>query len=1326
MASLTPLRSLLFLALWLMPQLSWAQGLNVVLSCPVGLNDPAAPQNPLIVSNAQIQAGLQSGDTLNTFTCQIFVGNQTGLSLRAVRFTLTLPQSQIALHDPLRSPGGAWLAAGGYTTAPLAASWTVLSQPPAGFPAGVWSAPMRTYTWTQDLSADANATLELRFRVQRDVALSLGQDDTIRLDTVAPGVQVAPQLNVIREDGAGLGQLHPQLETYGSPNIDPDGGYLNFIIWSRGNLWTWQTFLQTKTRLKIYLPYAVIDPATGAASARADGLFDASSPHHHALVDYDQLDGRFEDYRGGDVSALRTILRFGMGQVAGPATGPNAGRSVEWSAAQQLITLHTATWWLDTFVHYRTPHMRLKAPMRWGALPGGAAALAGAQLPLRVCYSSEVLRRFGAQPEVCYTQTYVVAPDPDALEPAGLLTSTNLGRLDNAPVPPLGADMSVIQSATNLLTQRSKPLPRLDYVMQLPGDSQRRTRFEEAHYFFGVSPGAALEIYASAAPSAYGEAADLRQRVLPGAEDQWVLCGVGTCSRAAVAAAGLDPDAVTQVRFSLRDLEPAGYELANHSYANPVAFKRALRLRWTEDGTTAGSVDGSSPQLSWSMLGAAIGAHYDASALLLDGRRVGGPTWAAGFTRLWAEVGQPPRLFAIDHQAGSNSYTWGQGVAPATTNRAAAFACGVADYSQSYSGLKLPFVFSMILPVNYDPVDPIDQSSIKVKPYLQSVARQDFFAGFYNVNTRDSSGFAPPSAGGAWEYAWDAATRRLTVTIRELPGAAALTPGQVLGVEVEGLVLPGAARLITIRSPADPSRHCDILVQSDRNADGVYVAERLSPSTRPAAVELPVTSIAPVLSFPGTHASPPQLEPGELLRYQLELSNAAYPTTPGDPFATASARETMLYQRVTRAGDHPDVEAAGAGGRFVEAASADASAIWISAEEAPALMQSSALGAGWLRCSDAPAPCDAQAVAALGLSASQVRWVGFQLDEVLVTDAAPRGVAPRWGATRVNRPYLAQVTIRDDGSSPGATLRARAEVRTQDAAPGATLEPQLDVWIFSACDAGPIAGAVERCDGLDNNCDGAIDEGLGVGMSCAVDVAGCEQQGRLRCVDGAARCVVEAPDLDASNLCAAPADACEPHGVIAGGACVVAAEGCALAGAWVCDDAGARCEPLSTADADGDGSPDVCDCAPQDAARYPGAEELCNGGDDDCDGLIDEGIAGLGEACDGGECAGVSRCGPSGGVICVVEEACAGEAREDADGDGVEDMFDNCPQEPNAGQLDEDGDGVGDVCEEALPSEQLWLVQGQSCASAGGAPGGAWWLLVAALWMLSASRRRRR
>ncbi len=183
-------------------------------------------------------------------------------------------------------------------------------------------------------------------------------------------------------------------------------------------------------------------------------------------------------------------------------------------------------------------------------------------------------------------------------------------------------------------------------------------------------------------------------------------------------------------------------------------------------------------------------------------------------------------------------------------------------------------------------------------------------------------------------------------------------------------------------------------------------------------------------------------------------------------------------------------------------------------------------------------------------------------------------------------------------------------------------------WV---CDYTGVAGYEEDetlCDGLDNDCDGLTDEGWDVGLACDGDDTDLCQNGTWTCTpDGMGLECLNETEVDIEEVCnnydddcdgdvdeveVSPAEAgCASKGVCASGEGVVVT--CAEVG-YACDYSGVQ--------------------------GWEADETLCDGLDNDCDGKTDEELlfegAALGEDCDGwGECGiGKVQCGPGGSIIC--------------------------------------------------------------------------------------------
>ncbi|PKN53929.1 MAG: hypothetical protein CVU56_29215, partial [Deltaproteobacteria bacterium HGW-Deltaproteobacteria-14] len=200
--------------------------------------------------------------------------------------------------------------------------------------------------------------------------------------------------------------------------------------------------------------------------------------------------------------------------------------------------------------------------------------------------------------------------------------------------------------------------------------------------------------------------------------------------------------------------------------------------------------------------------------------------------------------------------------------------------------------------------------------------------------------------------------------------------------------------------------------------------------------------------------------------------------------------------------------------------------------------------------------------------------------------------------------------------------------------------------------------AAEVCNGVDDDCDGVIDEEI-PGEACTVagDVGVCP--GETRCVEAHMMCIGRTPTTEECN---GRDDDCD--GTVDNG--------------FPDSDADTQADCVDDDD-DDDGTPDSEDCAPLDPTAHPGAIEACSGRDDDCDGKTDEegatGCAPWLRDADGdghgSTAAARCLCGPDA----VTRDVVAGATGDDCD-DLAPTVYSGAPEVCNG--VDEDCDGETD------------------------------------------------
>ncbi len=186
--------------------------------------------------------------------------------------------------------------------------------------------------------------------------------------------------------------------------------------------------------------------------------------------------------------------------------------------------------------------------------------------------------------------------------------------------------------------------------------------------------------------------------------------------------------------------------------------------------------------------------------------------------------------------------------------------------------------------------------------------------------------------------------------------------------------------------------------------------------------------------------------------------------------------------------------------------------------------------------------------------------------------------------------------------------------------------PEDDAAEATAAVAGECADEETACDGIDDDCNGQVDDVVGAGEPCDGDDADACERGTMQCQGNALACV---GDVNVVEVCNGLDDDCR-NGV----------------------DDGMVERPTQNQQGLCAGNTEVCngvDGYEPAPGNYPSTGETCNGLDDDCDSLVDEGMVDrladnqLGR-CAGNmeECNGVDGYEPVPSSYTAADETCNG------------------------------------------------------------------------------------
>lgn len=1152
-----------------------AQGLAVDLQCWSGSTE----STPL--------ARLTFDEVVKPFGCKVLISNNTGANLTGVDFELTFGEHPLAPLSPNPLMGN--YDVGAYLNCP--------TQPPTGnsfrpnmvldvsanfpgFPTGtVQSGSSYPYgprcfdynttpkaTWRRDIAAGATATLRAEFKTGYIVAGS-NFTTALRLKVTGQGFAAVPDRTVPVD--VSLATYPLEVVTNYAPPQSPAlamAGNLNVgtgLSTLRG--------ANTNTRYDLYLPYL----RTGANGLEvvADASYDPTAGHkllfdpadlqlNAGYTDYfTRFAARFRDAATGEDTNLSGALQFPLERVKDNHYRLSLGH-LSGNNANLGTRLVTTSW----AANYS------QDPTVQAFLTGKTTTITG-----RLCGRSD------QSPEVCgqatanlYSREVLVTRLLETLvynnvntiaqnETSAVTPFTVMGLWVIPPyIPWRETDMQIVaQVPNNSLGQRGRP-----YNLRNTGLLAPTTNL-------GFISSGATDI---------GDEENLLNRTVPStAPDAWTSVGN-------FAAGVAVPDTLNELKT---DCQPSRYGVRNFGSRDECR----LVLDWRVPREVRASIDGSTYSPT-DLRRAALGSTgtftvRQGDEVLINVRRSytmevdGGSRFSLSFLR-----DTTPRDLVAQR--------W-SGVQDRTTNQYASVGCAFANVG--LDNVRAPLTLTIEWPIGYEPT-PSGQdlaSAFRVVYGDQTLATQ-------GQNWGSAPGYPAPT--DRYTVAVDRAARRATVTFvgprpdGTFPGSDQVvapldySDARWVAVRVDGEHVPGVAR--------EPGWTCKMMITESRAPDGALVL-----GTERVLTDAPFRILGPPAPVITGSSTPGRVPAFGTATATVVVTNSAY-NAAGQRLlngAALSAREAALYYRVPRAGDAPEVENGAILSSFVSANTLESADVWVSTLDTPTRARTSLLeagGAGWLLCSEGGETCDLAALAALGVLPGEVRWVAFALDELAVTDAEPRGVRPVSGVARVENPYRFEVTIADAGSDDEAMMRPRAELHSADTLELGPEPDRFDVVVFTGCDARVI------------------------GTPCVAGIGACATEGVWRCLEETTSCSAEdtlpttmgeetCDGID--NDCDGLVDAADPSleerlcekqvGVCLGA--TAPAERCVTTGdsaAWE------PCEALDYAawaftSTASNGQP----------GSYSEAEAMgCDGLDNDCDGVTDEGFGGTPVSCGFASC----------------------------------------------------------------------------------------------------------